>query len=102
MRQRLRKITQMFAARAGFFGKQPHLIGIAEYLFEQKTSLQQIARSGDLLKARFLFEKILGYANQVGLFSEETGPGGEHLGNFPQALTHLALISAAYYLNRAL
>jgi GH15 family glucan-1,4-alpha-glucosidase len=61
-----------------------------------------LARSGDLLQARFLFEKMLGYANHLGLFSEELGPSGEHLGNFPQAFTHLALISAAYYLDRAL
>ncbi len=61
-----------------------------------------LARAGDLAQARFLFEKMLGYANHVGLYAEELGPAGEHLGNFPQAFTHLALISAAYYLDRAL
>jgi GH15 family glucan-1,4-alpha-glucosidase len=61
-----------------------------------------LARAGDAKQARFLFEKMLGYANHVGLFSEELGPSGEHLGNFPQAFTHLSLISAAYYLDRAL
>ena len=61
-----------------------------------------LARAGDLKRARFLFEKMLGYANHLGLYSEELGPAGEHLGNFPQAFTHLALISAAYYLDRAL
>jgi len=61
-----------------------------------------ISRSGDLEKARFLFEEMLGYANHVGLYGEELGPSGEHLGNFPQALTHLSLISAAYDLNRRL
>jgi GH15 family glucan-1,4-alpha-glucosidase len=61
-----------------------------------------ISRSGDLEKARFLFEKMLGYANHVGLYGEELGPSGEHLGNFPQAFTHLSLISAAYDLNRRL
>ena len=61
-----------------------------------------LARAGDLKRARFLFEKMLGYANHLGLYAEELGPAGEHLGNFPQAFTHLALISAAYYLDRAL
>ncbi len=61
-----------------------------------------LARSGDLPKAQLLFEKMLGYANHVGLYAEELGPSGEHLGNFPQAFTHLALISAAYNLDRLL
>jgi GH15 family glucan-1,4-alpha-glucosidase len=61
-----------------------------------------LARSGDVHKARFLFEKMLGYANHLGLFAEELGPSGEHLGNFPQAFTHMALISAAFELNRRL
>jgi GH15 family glucan-1,4-alpha-glucosidase len=53
-------------------------------------------------EARLMFEKMLGYANHLGLYAEETGPTGEHLGNFPQAFTHLALISAAYNLDRSL
>jgi GH15 family glucan-1,4-alpha-glucosidase len=52
--------------------------------------------------ARLLFEQALGYANHLGLYAEQTGPSGEALGNFPQALTHLALISAAFNLDRAL
>jgi GH15 family glucan-1,4-alpha-glucosidase len=64
--------------------------------------IECLARSGQLDKARLLFERIISYANHVGLYSEELGPSGEHLGNFPQALTHLALISAAFYLDRAL
>jgi len=64
--------------------------------------IECVARAGDVPKARFLFDKMLGYANHVGLFAEELGPAGEHLGNFPQAFTHLALISAAHYLDRAL
>lgn len=52
--------------------------------------------------ARLLFERMLGYANHLGLYAEETGLRGEALGNFPQAFTHLALISAAYNLDRAL
>jgi GH15 family glucan-1,4-alpha-glucosidase len=61
-----------------------------------------LARSGDPRQARFVFEKMLGYANHVGLYAEELGPEGEHLGNFPQAFTHLGLISAAYAVDRAL
>ena len=53
-------------------------------------------------QARLFFERMLGYANHLGLYAEQTGPKGEALGNFPQAFTHLALISAAYNLNRAL
>jgi GH15 family glucan-1,4-alpha-glucosidase len=61
-----------------------------------------LSRSGQPLKARFYFEKMLGYANHLGLYSEQLGPRGEHLGNFPQAFTHLALISAAYEIDRRL
>jgi GH15 family glucan-1,4-alpha-glucosidase len=53
-------------------------------------------------QARLLFERVLGYANHLGLYSEQTGPQGEALGNFPQAFTHLALISAAFNLDRRL
>ena len=52
--------------------------------------------------ARLIFEQMLGYANHLGLYAEETGTHGEALGNFPQAFTHLALISAAYNLDRTL
>lgn len=61
-----------------------------------------LSRSGQLEKARFYFEKMLGYANHLGLYSEQLGFEGEHLGNFPQAFTHLGLISAAYNLDRQL
>lgn len=59
-----------------------------------------LSRSGQLDKARFYFEKMLGYANHLGLYSEQLGFEGEHLGNFPQAFTHMALISAAYNLDK--
>ena len=55
-----------------------------------------------LEKARLIFEQMLGYANHVGMYSEQIGLSGEALGNTPQAFTHLALISAAYNLERAL
>ncbi len=55
-----------------------------------------------LYEARLLFEQMLGYANHLGLFSEQIGLRGNALGNFPQAFTHLSLISAAVNLDRAL
>jgi GH15 family glucan-1,4-alpha-glucosidase len=61
-----------------------------------------LARAGDLKQARFIFEKALGFANHLGLYAEELGLRGEHLGNFPQAFTHLALISAAWNLDQRL
>ncbi len=64
--------------------------------------VEALARAGRLEEARFIFEKMLTYANHLGLYAEEIGPTGEALGNFPQAFTHLGLISAAFYLNRAL
>jgi GH15 family glucan-1,4-alpha-glucosidase len=64
--------------------------------------IECLARTGQLEKAQLLFEKMLGYANHLGLYSEELGTDGRHLGNFPQAFTHLALISAATYLDREL
>jgi GH15 family glucan-1,4-alpha-glucosidase len=64
--------------------------------------IECLARSHKLDKARLLFEKMVGYSNHLGLYSEQLGRSGQHLGNFPQALTHLALISTASYLDREL
>ena len=61
--------------------------------------VESLARSGQLHKARLVFEKMLGFSNHVGLYAEQLGMQGEHLGNFPQAFTHLGLISAAICLN---
>ena len=58
-----------------------------------------LARSGRLDEARLTFEKMGTYANHLGLYSEEIGLTGEQLGNFPQAFSHLALISAAINLD---
>jgi GH15 family glucan-1,4-alpha-glucosidase len=55
-----------------------------------------------LERARLTFERMLGFASHLGLYGEETGSRGEALGNFPQAFTHLSLLSAAYNLDRAL
>jgi GH15 family glucan-1,4-alpha-glucosidase len=64
--------------------------------------VEALTRAGRLEEARLMFEKMLGYANHLGLYAEEIGPSGEALGNFPQAFTHLALISAAFNLDRVL
>jgi GH15 family glucan-1,4-alpha-glucosidase len=55
-----------------------------------------------LRDARIIFEQMLGYANHLGLYAEQIGPRGQAIGNFPQALTHLSLISAAFNLDRYL
>lgn len=64
--------------------------------------VEALTRAGRLEEARLMFEKILSYANHLGLYAEELSVTGEHLGNFPQALAHIGLISAAYNLDRAL
>ena len=61
-----------------------------------------LARAGRLDEARLILEKMFTYANHLGLYAEQIGPSGEALGNFPQAFTHLALISAASNLDRQL
>ncbi|MCE7002214.1 glycoside hydrolase family 15 protein [Kibdelosporangium philippinense] len=61
--------------------------------------VEALARAGRLQQARYAFDKMLTYANHVGLFAEEIGPSGEQLGNFPQAFTHLALVAAAMALD---
>jgi GH15 family glucan-1,4-alpha-glucosidase len=64
--------------------------------------VDSLARAGQLDKARVTFEKMLTYANHLGLYSEEIALTGEQIGNFPQAFTHLALIDAAITLDRQL
>jgi GH15 family glucan-1,4-alpha-glucosidase len=61
-----------------------------------------LARAERLDEARFIFEKMLSYANHLGLYSEEISATGSALGNFPQAFTHLGLISAALHLDEKL
>jgi GH15 family glucan-1,4-alpha-glucosidase len=57
---------------------------------------------GEIDRARALFETLRGYANDLGLFSEEIdAESGEMLGNFPQAFTHLAFINTAVQLHKA-
>jgi GH15 family glucan-1,4-alpha-glucosidase len=64
--------------------------------------VEALSRAGRVEEARFIFEKMLTYANHLGLYAEEIAATGEQMGNFPQAFTHLALISAAVDLDRRL
>jgi GH15 family glucan-1,4-alpha-glucosidase len=85
-------------------GATPDGVGGDEGTFSICTFwlVEALTRAKRIEEARLLFERMLGFANHVGLYSEEIGPRGEALGNFPQAFTHLGLISAAYNLDRAL
>jgi pentatricopeptide repeat protein len=63
---------------------------------------EALVRAGRVAEAVLVFEKMLTYGNLLGLYAEQIGATGEQLGNFPQAFTHLALISAAVNLDRQL
>lgn len=63
--------------------------------------VEALTRAGRLEDARLALEKMFTYANHVGLYAEQVSGTGEQVGNFPQAFTHLALISAAINLDRA-
>jgi GH15 family glucan-1,4-alpha-glucosidase len=84
------------AARDGLPGHEGFFTVCSFWLVEA------MSRAGYVEEAQFLFEKLLSYGNHLGLFSEEISSTGELLGNFPQALTHLGLISAAFNLDRVL
>ncbi len=64
--------------------------------------VEALTRAGRLDDAQLALEKMFTYANHVGLYAEQVSATGEQVGNFPQAFTHLALISAAINLDRAL
>jgi len=84
------------AARDGLPGHEGFFTACSFWLVEA------MAGAGQIEEAQLLFEQMLSFANHLGLYAEEIGRRGELLGNFPQALTHLALISAAYKLDRVL
>jgi alpha,alpha-trehalase len=61
-----------------------------------------LSEIGENERAREMMERLLAYASPLGLYAEDIDPDtGRHLGNFPTALTHLALINAAVHLIRA-
>ena len=88
-------------SRDGLEGEEGTFNICTFWLVEALTRASRVD-SDRLEDARLIFEQMLGYANHLGLYAEETGQRGEALGNFPQAFTHLALISAATNLDRAL
>jgi GH15 family glucan-1,4-alpha-glucosidase len=89
-------IVMRYLSDDGLEGREGGFTACAFWLVEA------LARSNREDRALLLFEKLLSHANPLGLYSEELSVTGEQLGNFPQALTHLALISAATYLDRKL
>ncbi len=91
----VRRYTQG-AANDGLKGQEGTFTACSFWLVED------LARAGKLDEARLRLEKLLSYSNHVGLYAEEISPSGEALGNFPQAFTHLALITACYHLDRAI
>src|SRR5258708_25032261 len=84
------------AANDGFGGQEGTFSICSFWLVEA------LAYAGRLEEARFVLEKMFTYSNHVGLYAEKIGETGEALGNFPQALTHLSLITTCYNLDRAL
>ena len=68
-----------------------------------RERLRKVSQGLTAMTGLFRVEaKMVGKAEHLGLYAEETGHRGEALGNFPQAFTHLALVSAAFNLDRAL
>jgi GH15 family glucan-1,4-alpha-glucosidase len=61
-----------------------------------------LALAGEVERAEELFDQLAGYANDVGLLAEEIDTAnGEQLGNFPQAFSHIGLITAAWHIDQA-
>lgn len=107
--QTVERIQQELASDALVFRYNPTKaaddgIGSIEGTFSATSFwlAESLARAGRLNEARLMLEKMLTYSNHVGLYAEELGPTGEALGNYPQAFTHLSLITACYHIDQAL
>ncbi|HEU5226975.1 MAG TPA: glycoside hydrolase family 15 protein [Ktedonobacteraceae bacterium] len=92
----VRRYNPQDAASDGLEGKEGTFTACSFWMVED------LALAGRLDEARLRLEKLLAYSNHVGLYAEEISPTGEALGNFPQAFSHLALITACYHLDTAL
>nr|BBH85608.1 glucoamylase [Thermosporothrix sp. COM3] len=92
----VRRYLPQYAADDGL-GSQEGTFSACSFWF-----VQNLALAGHLEEARLLLEKLLSYSNHVGLYAEEINPTGEALGNFPQAFTHLSLISACTTMDKML
>ena len=84
----------LYAFKKKYFGRFGH-----QFILWLVSALCEI---GELERARELCEKLISHASPLGLYAEEIEPRtGRHLGNFPQAFTHLALINAVMHIIRA-
>lgn len=92
----VRRYNPKYAASDGFRCQEGNFGACSFWL------VHNLARIGRLDEARLMLERLLSYSNHVGLYAEEISPTGQALGNFPQAFTHLALITACTALNQAL
>ncbi len=90
------RYNQQDAASDGVGGQEGTFSACSFWLVEN------LASAGKVDEARLMLEKLLSYSNHVGLYAEEISPTGEALGNYPQAFTHLALITACTRLDKAL
>jgi pentatricopeptide repeat protein len=96
IRERLAAGGGLLWRRTGNIGEEGAFVACSFWLVEA------LARRGDVDDAASLFEQMLTYENDVGLLAEQVDPdSGEQLGNFPQGLSHLALINAATAIERA-
>lgn len=94
-------LVYRYDSEDGLKGREGTFTMCSFWLVEALTRAGQVDPA-KLTEARLLFERMLGHANHLGLYAEEIGGSGEALGNFPQAFTHIALISSAFNLDRAL
>ena len=102
VRERLGEVAQLTpGAGIDLLGVQRQWAGVRKQLLAQGTGAGQLADLGERQRARDICEKVLSYASPLLLYGEEIDPrSGRHLGNFPQAFTHLALINAVMHVIR--